>query len=120
MILIAVWLKNQDPAEPPSHFYWADGSAATEEDYVRHIDHTYTLIGDPDGSVQKLIFPELWGEAFYDTRERVWTVRTRGETLQMDLEDPFANDHDIVAAMSSFPIVYSLKIIRMKQTQTLH
>jgi len=118
MILIAIWLEGQDPTESPSHIYWADGKVATEEDYVRHLDHTYTFVSNPDGSLQKLVFPELSGEAFYDSTERIWKIRPLGKILRTDLGNPLAHDHDIVAEMSTFPIVYNLSVSRTKATET--
>jgi hypothetical protein len=119
MILIAVWLVGRDPAESPSLIYWADGTIATEEDYVRHLDDTYTFVSNPDGSLQKLVFPELSGEAFYDSIERVWKIRPHGKILQTDLRNPLAHDHDIVVEMSTFPIVYNLTVSRTKATENL-
>ena len=120
MILIAVWLKGQDPNEGPSQIYWADGTAATEEDYGQYRDHTYTLISHPDGYLQRIFLPDLSGEAFYDSIERVWTIRPFGKLLQTDLRDPFAHEHEIAAEMSTFPLVYSLTISRTKATNVLH
>src|SRR5258705_11001228 len=101
MILIATWLKNQDSAtESPSLIYWADGSVATDEDYIQHLDRTRTVIKNPDGSVQQLFLSDLSGATFYDTVERVWKVRPQGETFRLFVEDPFADDRDIMADMS--------------------
>jgi hypothetical protein len=121
MILIATWLKGQNyPNERPSLIYWADGTVTTHEDYVRDLDCTHTGIMNPDGSMQMIFLPDLSGAVSYDNVERVWKVRPQGETIQLDMEDPFADDHDITAEIYTCPIVYSAKINRARLTQTSH
>jgi hypothetical protein len=114
LILIASWARDQDfSVEDPRSVRWEDGSPATLNDYHEHLLDTQKVINEGDGDIELHMFPSIVAEVSFDTSVKAWVVTGRGVIpATLDVTDPQAKDDQIIADLSTFPIVYRAVIKR--------
>jgi hypothetical protein len=114
MELIARWTKHQDASmEEPQSVRWANDTPAIVDDFQRHQLDTHCLRIDEQGQLVQHFFPEIVAEVTFDQDVRDWVVRGPGvTTVGLELNDPNANDEQIIAELYTFPTVYRANIVR--------
>lgn len=114
LALIASWTMSQDPTvDLPATVKWEDGSPATIQDYVGHLDDTHRWVVDAPGGPVRISWPSLVATARFDPISGVWAVSGHGVTpAALDLTDPDAPDDQIIADLYTFPTVYRARIHR--------
>jgi hypothetical protein len=120
LALIATWAMGEDPTvDPPSTVKWEDGSPATTQDYIAHLDDTFRWEGDAHDCHQKVIYPQIVGDLHFDKIAGVWALSGRDVTpTALDITDPDAPDDQLIAELYSFPMVYRAKIHRSTENES--
>lgn len=114
MKLIAVWDSSQDISiEQPRSVRWADGRRATLETYIEHSLDTHVLREDNAERVELHMFPDVVADVAYDEFAGSWVVNDGGfGGWSLDIADRTAKDHELIAALSTFPVVYRAAVRR--------
>jgi hypothetical protein len=112
--LIAKWTAAQDPSDDlPAKVYWADGSSATNNDYVTNSIGTHTLMLGEDGGMECHMFPDIVANLRFDTFADSWIASGPGiEPFALSLPDRNATDSQIIGELFLFPVVYKARIFR--------
>ena len=114
MSLIASWSPEQDASvDSPTSILWSDGRSASLAEYQDHFDNTYLYSVRADGSAVQRMFPDITADVRYDQIAGTWVVTGEGvEPFGLDLIDPRAKDDQIIAELSTYPVVYRARIHR--------
>lgn len=99
--LKATWESAWEPGvDEPSSVSWEDGRAATLEEFHAHEVDTHFWAEDDNGKMSKFMFPEIVGDVVFDRNVKDWVVQGPGVvTTALALEDPNAQDDEIIAAL---------------------
>jgi hypothetical protein len=69
---------------------------------------------DPRGRKEVHIYPDIVAEVYFDRYAKSWAIRGEDVTAcVLDVCDPLATDHDIIAPLATLPTFYRAKIIRL-------
>ncbi len=114
MNLIAYWHLDNNPGNhEPYAVYFEDGTAASIDDYRKHIDDTHEASFDYLGRIVHRIYPGIVGGVRWCCHARDWKVMgSQIAPFYLDLPDPDASDSRIIAELYTFPTVYRCEIIR--------
>jgi hypothetical protein len=114
MELIALWDRSQDiSTEQPRSVRWADGRRATLDTYIEHFLDTRVLREDDTERVELHMFPDIVADVVYDEFVNSWVVKDSGfGGWSLDIADRAAKDHELIAALSAFPVVYRATVRR--------
>jgi len=114
MDLIAVWGKNKDEYyDGPDFVRWANGNAATLENYRNHIGDTHFWVEKGIHGREMHMCPDVIAIVTYDPYGGVWVAKGHGvETTGIGITDPLAPDDQIVAALNTGRMTYRVRIIR--------
>ena len=98
--------------ELPDSICWADGTAGTIDDYIRHSADTHRLDHDEHGWVKR-IYPEIIAKVSFDAAARSWIVSSEWlPTESLELSDPNASDERIRGCLYAMPMMYKAEILR--------
>jgi len=114
MDLIAVWQKGRDEFyDAPSIVRWADGTTATEKDYLDHIGDTYFWVEKGIFGREMHLCPDVVAIVRYDPYGGVWEAKGYGvETTGISVSYPMASDDQIAAALNVGHMTYRVRIVR--------
>ena len=111
--LFAKWKPGQDPiCDDPAEIRWHDGKPASLDDYVRNLDETQeiTIIND---QMVHIIFIGLVADVRFDREISRWVCEAPDQRrIIMELSDHNLPDHQIVAELHQYPLVYKAVIHR--------
>lgn len=112
-LLIARWNHNQDLiTDRPHQTIWANGVAATYQEYLDYMTDTHTWISGPNG-MELHIFPRIVADVRYDHIAGTWVLDGVGPTrVALDVTDPSAPDDQITAELYTHLVVYKARIHR--------
>ncbi len=112
-VLIAKWTSNQDATtDAPYSIAWANGAAATYDEYVDHLTDTHTWVQASNG-VELHIFPRIVADVRYDHIAGTWVLNGVGPNCAaLDVTDPTASDDEITAELYTHLVVYKARIHR--------
>jgi hypothetical protein len=118
MNLLAYWRLDDTPGnDEPYAVYFEDGTAASLDEYRKHIDDTHEASFDYPGRIVHCIFPGIIGGVRWCYNARDWKVSgSQIVPFYLDLHDPDASDSRIIAELYTFPTVYRCEIIRPSVT----
>ncbi len=112
-LLIARWSHSQDlTTDRPHQITWANGVAATYQEYLDYTTDTHTWISGPNG-MELHIFPRIVADVRYDRIAGTWVVEGVGPAcVALDVIDPSASDDEIIAAVHTLVVVYKARVHR--------
>jgi hypothetical protein len=112
--MTARWDRHQDSStEDPRSITWEDGTSATLDDFRSHSSHTSRFVIGPQAKKEVHIYPDIVADVYFDRYAKSWAIRGEGVTAcALDVCDPLATDHDIIAALATLPMFYRVKINR--------
>ena len=110
--LIAQWGVQQDPtSELPSSVIWGDGSAASINDYLEHLNDTFEWESGSPGGPRRITYPWLIATARYDEIAGRWVISGRGiSRTVLDVSDPAAHEDEIAWELAGASIVYRFEV----------
>jgi hypothetical protein len=114
MKLIAEWHHSQDiSTEQPCSIRWGNGRRATLDTYIEHSLDTRVLRENAGEQVELHMFPDVVADVTYDEFAGSWVVKDGGfGGWSLEIADRAAKDHELIAALSTFPVVYRATILR--------
>jgi hypothetical protein len=113
MKLIAVFAEESCEEIDPKSVRWEDGTAATLDDYHKHLVDTHIFWQNDAGELEVHMCPEIPAEVAFESNVGDWVVRGPGvTTAALELRNPDATDSEINIALAGPPLVYRARINR--------
>jgi hypothetical protein len=113
--LIAKWAPGQDPTvDRPVSICWSNSAPATLDDYVLHATDTNACGHAKDGTLVMTMYPDVVATVRFDAAVGRWICEAPDGRIILDLDDPGIADDQIIAELSTYPIVYRAEIVRAR------
>jgi hypothetical protein len=111
--LFAKWKPGQDPiCDDPAEIRWEDGKPASLDAYIRNLDETHEIKIINDQMV-RIIFIGLVANVRFDREISRWVREAPDQPrVIMELSEHNLSDHQILAELHQYPLVYKAVIHR--------